>query len=114
MHLSPIEKFRNSAALKSTKPGASKIFRPELPKRKEFRGAKGKADLSNHCCTPGWADAPFAIRSGRFASPKFKFTFATRGVNGAQLYARPARVLRAGISAGGVPRHLGRVVESIY
>src|SRR5690242_17852993 len=73
----------------ATVPGPSRILRPELPKANKPDGTAGKAETSYHRSGVGFGTVPLAMRFGRLASPRFRFTLLTCGVNGAPVRATP-------------------------
>jgi hypothetical protein len=65
------------------KPGPSKMFRPELPKRKAVSGTTGNALTSKQRSGDGFGTVPVAMRSGRVGSPRSVLPADVCGVKGA-------------------------------
>src|SRR5438105_3929978 len=68
--------------LNAMKPGPSRIFRPELPKRNALVGTTGNAARLNQACGVGFGTLPLVMRSGLVGSPSNWLVLFMTGVKG--------------------------------
>src|SRR5580704_6010408 len=87
--LSRSAKFRESDILSVSKPGPSRILRPEVPNRYELVGTAENAATLYQSCGVGFGAVPLAVRLCRLASPKSRFAALSVKVNGRPVRAMP-------------------------